>query len=110
MSAEGVSKLDHMALGLDQRNTLTSRLRQAPFFLSLRVITLILKQLQKESKEREGATLYDVYNAMTYLGSHEEALSHTYRMRLRLGAGEFTRHESRICETCRQLVLKRGGR
>jgi len=87
---------------------LISRLRQAPFFLSLRVVNQILERLPVEVEGRDGPpTMYDLYNTMTFLGTHAENISATHRSRLRLGAGEFTRHESTVCRTCRQLLLKR---
>lgn len=78
----------------------------SPFFLSLRVVNQILERLQLEiAQHGEGPTVYDVWNAMAYLGTHQHGLSYTYRSRLRYGAGEFTRHQSRVCSACRQLLL-----
>jgi hypothetical protein len=109
-SAEGLSKLDRVGLGLDQRDALILRLRQSPFFLSLRVVNQILERLPVETAGRGSPpTMYDLFNAMTFLGTHDETLSATYRSRLRLGAGEFTRHESKVCIACRQLVFRRSG-
>jgi len=109
-SAEGLSNLDRVGLGLDQRDALVLRLRQAPFFLSLRVVNQVLERLPVETAGRDSPpTMYDLFNAMTFLGTHDETLSATYRSRLRLGAGEFTRHESRVCMACRQLVFRRTG-
>jgi hypothetical protein len=103
-----LSKLDRVALGLDQRDALILRLRQAPFFLSLRVVNQILDRLPVEVAGRDTPpTMYDLFNAMTFLGTHNANISAIYRSRLRLGAGEFTRHESAVCRTCRQLLLKR---
>ncbi|MCX5684062.1 MAG: hypothetical protein NT049_10300 [Planctomycetota bacterium] len=107
-SADGLSKLDRVGLGLDQRDALIQRLRQAPFFLSLRVVNHILDRLPVEVAGRDTPpTMYDLFNAMTFLGTHNANISAIYRSRLRLGAGEFTRHESAVCRTCRQLLLKR---
>lgn len=107
-SAEGLPKLDRVGLGLDQRDALILRLRQAPFFLSLRVVNQILERLPVEVAGKDSPpTMYDLYNAMTFLGTHDKNLSATYQSRLRLGAGEFTRHEAAVCRTCRQLLLKR---
>lgn len=103
---EELKKLTEVALDQDHATALRSRLRQAPFFLSLKVVNQILERLQLEIAQHEGGpTLYDLWNAMTYLGTHEQGLSHTYRSRLRYGAGEFTRHRSRVCKACRQLLL-----
>jgi hypothetical protein len=104
---ESLPQLVNTSIDLNEREPLRSRLRQAPFFLSVRVINQVLERLEFEvARHQEGATLYDLYNAMTYLGTHNQQLSFTYRSRLRAGAGEFSRHEPRICSTCRQLLLK----
>jgi hypothetical protein len=104
---ESLLKLKNITIDLQEREALRSRLRQAPFFLSVRVIRQVLERLEFEvARHQEGATLYDLYNAMTYLGTHNHQVSFTYRTRLRFGAGEFTRHEPKICSACRQLMLK----
>jgi hypothetical protein len=104
--AEYLKKLTGIAMDPNQSVALRSRLRQAPFFLSLRVVNQVLERLQAEIDEQDGPpTLFTLWNAMTFVGTHQRQLSHTYRLRLRLGAGEFTRHQSRICNTCRQLLL-----
>jgi hypothetical protein len=75
-------------------------------FVSVRVIAQVLHRLEFEvAQHQEGASLYDLYNSMSFLGTHNRTLSDTYRTRLRLGAGEFSRHEPRICGACRQLLL-----
>jgi hypothetical protein len=102
-------RLTGVPIDMHERGALRSRLRQAPFFLSARVIAQVLERLELEvAQHQEGATLYDLYNALSYLGTHGQGPSHTYRTRLRLGAGEFTRHEPRICSACRQLMLDDG--
>lgn len=104
--ADGLVKLNSIILGQDQIAALRSRLRQAPFFLSLRIVNQVLERLQAEIDEQDGPlTLFTLWNAMTFVGTHQRQLSHTYRLRLRLGAGEFTRHQSRVCDACRQLLL-----
>jgi len=104
--ADGLSRLANIPIDLQRPASLMSRLRQAPFFLSAGVVNRILHRLHTEiDVHQNGTTLYDLWNAMTFIGSHEHGLSQTYRMRLRLGAGEFTRHESKICGECRQLLL-----
>jgi hypothetical protein len=104
--AEQLKKLPDVALDQNQATALRSRLRQAPFFLSLRVVNQILERLQFETAQHGGApSVYDVWNVMTYLGFHQHRLSYTYRSRLRYGAGELTRHRSRVCSACQQLLL-----
>ena len=104
--AEELKKLTGIPMDQDQHAALRSRLRQAPFFLSLRIVNLILERLQFEIARHGGEpTIYDLWNSMSYLGSHRRELSHTYQSRLRYGAGEFTRHQSRVCSVCRQLML-----
>lgn len=110
-NAEGLAKLTEVPLEPDEREALRSRLRQAPFFLSAGVVDRVLERLELEvSEHEERPSLYDLWNSMTFLGSHDTELSPTYRRRLRFGAGEFTRHESRICSACRQLLLSYGQR
>lgn len=104
--AEELVKLNNILLDDDYPTTLRSRLRQAPFFLSLGVVNQILERLKIEAAQHEGhPTLYDLWNTMSFLGTHRRGLSHTYRRRLRYGAGELTRHEPRVCGACRQLLL-----
>jgi len=103
---EALPKLTDIPIDMHDRSALRSRLRQAPFFLSVRVIAQVLQRLEFEvAQHQEGASLYDLYNSLSYLGTHNQTLSDTYRTRLRLGAGEFNRHEPRICSACRQLML-----
>ena len=104
--ADGLMALRTILLSADQQVALRFRLRQAPFFLSSGVVDQVLARLQIETAQHDDApSLYDLYNAMTFVGSHQNTLSTTYRTRLRLGAGEFTRRNSRFCEACSQLVL-----
>jgi ribosomal protein L17 len=103
--SEALRRLTEVLVDIQQATALKSRLRQAPFFLSLRVINQVISRLEIEFAQREGPTLYDLYNAMTFVGTHNLNLSLTYRTRLRLGAGEFTRNQTRVCSACRQLLL-----
>ena len=99
-------KLVDVPVDMRDRRSLRSRLRQAPFFLSVRVIAQVLRRLEFEvTQHQEDASLFDLWNSMSYLGTHNQTLSDTYRTRLRLGAGEFSRLEPRICSTCHQLML-----
>lgn len=104
---KALPKLVASPINLHEWEPLQSRLRQAPFFLSVGVINKVFMRLEWEVAQHQGgASLYDLYNAMSYVGTHHQELSSTYRSRLRAGAGEFSRHEPRICSTCRQLLLK----
>lgn len=101
-----LTRLTEERLGRDYEGPLRSRLRQAPFFLSATIVNLILARLHIEAGEGSvEPDAYDLWNAMTFLGTHDQTLSRTYRTRLRLGAGEFTRHASQVCSTCKQLRL-----
>lgn len=105
--AQSLQKLSDVPIDLHEREALRSRLRQAPFFLSLRVINQVLERLEFEvARRQENASLYQLYSAMSYLGTHNQQLSPTYRTRLRLSAGEISRREPRICNACRQLMLR----
>jgi hypothetical protein len=104
--ADELVKLNSILLDQDHPAALRSRLRQAPFFLSLQVVNQVLERLKFEIAQHEGPpTVYDLWNAMSFLGTHRRELSHTYRSRLRYGAGTFTRQRTRICSACRQLLL-----
>ena len=105
-NADGLVRLEQSSLEPDYRAALRSRLRQAPFFLSVNVVNRLLQRLENEvTGHQEGPSLYDLWNAMTYLGTHEGQLSLPHRFRLRIGAGEFTRNKSRFCSYCRQLLI-----
>jgi hypothetical protein len=105
-NAEGLMKMRDASLDSDQRNALISRLRQAPFFLSMKAINRVLERLVVEIDEHQAEpSMYDLWNALTFIGTHNTDLSLTNRFRLRLASGEFTRNESRFCNSCRQLLL-----
>jgi hypothetical protein len=105
-NAEGLLRLKDVPLDPHHSSMLSDRLRHAPFFLSLRVVNRVLQRLATEvSTHQEPASLYDLWNAMAYLGTDDRDLSWTHSSRLRIGAGEFSRKESRFCTACRQLVI-----
>jgi hypothetical protein len=69
------------------------------------------ERIEGISGSRAGAmrdSLCDFYNVMSYAGTHEQEPSLVHRYRLRVGAGEFGRRQSRICQACRQLLLPQG--
>lgn len=102
----GLVRLTRLPLDVDRRGALRTRLRQAPFFLSARIAGQVLNRLMAEIEgSQDSPSFYDLFNAMTYLGTHDEGLSLTYRSRLRFGAGEFSRRETRVCRLCRQPVV-----
>jgi len=106
--AEGLAYLTTVPLAREDTALLASRLRQAPFFLAQRVVELLLARLETDLTNTHGLLcLYDIYNALTYLGTHDTAISRIYRFRLRIGAGELSRRSSSVCQTCRQLLLRR---
>jgi hypothetical protein len=104
--ADALEELTRVSIDPNDRTLLRSRLSQRPFFLSKRLADQVIDRLQLEIAENQGEpSVFDLYNAMSYLATHTERLSQTYRTRLRLGAGELGRRKSRICEACRQLIL-----
>ena len=106
--AEALQQLTDVPLGESDFEALAPRLRQAPFFLSAGVVELLLDRLASEIASHGGVgDLWDLYNAFTFLGTHEASLRRVYRLRLRFGAGELGRRDSRICHACRQLLLPR---
>ena len=105
--AEGLQKLVTIPISEDRYHELQPQLRQAPFFLSAQLANQVFQRLKLETVHHQGqASLYDLYNSMTNIGSHDSEISMIYSERLRLGSGEFIRHESRVCKACRQLLLK----
>ena len=63
-------------------------LRQSPFFISGRAASRVETKLRQNPDD---LTFYDLHNAITFVGSHDEDVLPQYRYRLRLGAGQFTR-------------------
>lgn len=93
---------------LDNRtmDSLIANLPGAPYRLSQGVAREIRKMVEGEAKGRDSVpTMYDVWNAVSWLGTHETEIRQSMRRKLRLAAGEFTRTKSRICESCLQLVM-----
>ncbi len=77
-------------------------LRQSPFFISARVANRVAEQLRQNS---EDLTFYDLHNAITYVGTHDEEVLPQYRYRLRLGAGQLARGRVGVCHACRRLMI-----
>lgn len=104
--ADSLMMLTAVSIDPKDRVSLRSRLSQKPFFLSQRLVDRVVERLLWEAAQHQQlASLYDLYNAMTYVGTHTNRFSPVHRVRLRVGAGELGRRGSRICGVCRQLVL-----
>jgi len=105
--ADALEELTQISIDPADRASLRSRLSQKPFFLPKRLIDQVIARLLIEVAQHQGMpSVFDLYNAMTYLGTHIERLSGTHRARLRLGAGELGRRTSRVCAACHQLILE----
>jgi len=102
--ADSLEKLTKITLDISNIEDLTKKLTAKPFFIPLKNVKLIIDYL-KEHHSRQVVTLYELYNAMTFIGTHQTSLPYDFRVRLRLGAGEISRRNSRICDLCHQLVL-----
>ena len=102
--ADSLEKLTKITIDISNIEDLTKKLTAKPFFIPLKNVKLIIDYL-KEHHSRQVITLYELYNAMTFIGTHQTSLPYDFRVRLRLGAGEISRRNSRICDLCHQLVL-----
>lgn len=106
----GLKNLCSKPLDNSMPDRLVSRLRQSPFFISVRLANTIRERLNIESASSE-PTMYDFWNAITYIASNHKndntgrKIPWQYSYRLRLGAGTMTRSFDRICENCHQFVL-----
>lgn len=77
-------------------------LRQSPFFISARVASRVEEQLRSHADD---LTFYDLHNAITYVGTHDDEVLPQYRHRLRLGAGQLARGRVGVCHECRRLMI-----
>lgn len=78
-------------------------LRQSPFFISGRAAARVEEQLRNQGEN--DLTFYDLHNAITFVGSHDEEVLPQYRYRLRLGAGQLARGRVGVCHECRRLMI-----
>jgi len=77
-------------------------LRQSPFFISAGAARRVEEQLRGRGHD---LTFYDLHNAITYVGSHDNDVLPQYRYRLRLGAGQLARGRAGVCHECRRLMI-----
>lgn len=77
-------------------------LRESPFFISGRAANRVEEQLRQNT---DGLTFYDLQDAITYVGSHDDEVLPQYRYRLRLGAGQLARGRVGVCHECRRLMI-----
>ena len=84
---------------------IAKRLTSKPFFLSQKHARFVTDYVRGHHNPSE-ISLYDLYNAMTYIGTHSMSLPYGTRTRLRLGAGEISRRNSKVCDACRQVVFE----
>lgn len=105
-NAAALEKITAVPVYQERYHELRARLRVAPFHLSADAIRRVLRRLDEEIRNRTGGpTLYDLFNALSFVGTHDAHIPRGYGYRLRIGAGEFIRHESRTCSACRQVVF-----
>ncbi|MFH1023486.1 MAG: hypothetical protein V1809_08850 [Planctomycetota bacterium] len=107
--ARELEALTRESVDRDRMEAIRGRLRQAPFFLSKKNIDRVFAQLDREIAGSGGIPgtsfrMYDLWNAISAVGTHTENLSRVDANRLRLGAGELTRGSSRICNVCRRAI------
>lgn len=89
---------------LEDAQAVIYRLRERPFFISAGAAKRVQRQLVRESQD-EQPTLYDLFNAITSVGTHDEQVLQQYRFRLRLGAGALTRGRTGVCNECGRWSL-----
>lgn len=81
------------------------QLRRAPYLLDARVIDQILDRIRNDHRDRTEVTLYDFWNYLTAMGTHDRDLRELVRRRLRVASGSLLHQRGRLCESCRQLVV-----
>jgi hypothetical protein len=100
--AEGIGRLASERLGNMQ--PIIQRLRDRPFFISAAAARRVQEALSREG-EAGSLTLFDLHNAITAVGSHDDEVLPQYRYRLRLGAGVLARGRVGVCRQCGRMVL-----
>ncbi len=101
----GLEELAHRALSTSDIDSVIRGLRSSPFFISARAAARVAEQLRQNGGDQ---TYYELYNAITCVGTHDDDVLPQYRYRLRLGAGQLARGRVGVCHACRQLMI--GGR
>jgi hypothetical protein len=81
-------------------------LRRAPFHVSNSVAENVERQMFAEANG-DAPTLYNLWNALTHVGTHDGAIPPQYSYRLRLGAGALTQTSTRVCSGCQRLLLSK---
>jgi hypothetical protein len=104
-NADNIKSLVVVPIYEERLQELKATLRNAPFFLSAAMVNRAIARMRVEVSWRRGEpTAWDLWNALTYIGSHEES-SVMMSYRLRRAAGELAHHSARTCATCRQIIL-----
>lgn len=101
--ATGLTRLARTELDPGAVEQLVPRLRGRPFLVSARAARHV--QAALNGTLVGGLTLYDLHNALTYVGSHDRGVLPRYRYRLRLGAGALAQGNAEVCRACQQLIL-----
>jgi hypothetical protein len=105
-NAAGIQHLPAVPIYEERFPELRSTLRNAPFFLSAGLADRVLARLLTEATDNRAApTAFDLWNALTHIGTHNDGLSQVMRFRLRRGAGELAHHSARTCSACKQICL-----
>jgi hypothetical protein len=99
---KGLEDLANKPLDRDDLAHIVASLRQSPFFISAQAARQVEKQLRRDV---QALTFFDLYNALTSVGTHDTAVLPQYRYRLRLGAGQMARGSVGVCPECRRLMI-----
>jgi hypothetical protein len=105
---DGLKKLTTIQVDISDADNLKKKLTVKPFLIPLKCVELIIDYL-KENYSQKTVSLYDLYNSLTHISTHQTGLTYNSKVRLRFGAGEISRRNSRICDFCHPLVLEDGG-
>jgi len=83
-------------------STLKSIFRK--FGIPTRTQGVIRDEAAKQNDGMGPQNMYDIYNAITTVGTHHQALSNTSARDLQLVAGDITKDYT-ICDKCHQVIL-----
>lgn len=83
-------------------STLKSIFRK--FGISVRTQSIIRDEVAKQNDGIGSQNMYDVYNAITAVGTHNQALSSEAARNLQLVAGDITKDYA-MCDKCHQVLL-----
>lgn len=105
-NAEDLGKMVAVPIYRERNPELIFALRNSPFFLSAGLAEQALERTEVEARRRNSEpTAWDLWNSLTFLGTHVSQIPHRLRYRLRIGAGELAHHSARTCAACHQVVL-----